>query len=222
MLTFKIIVLGDAAVGKTCLMNNYLGKAFIDHDPPTIGVEFGARTEEMTQIIKPELMKQYNDLLESKRYNPETEVRVHIWNSSGQERFHSIVTGYYRNTNGVVFVCDLTRKSTMNHLEFWIEDYKKMTGKKIKDIGCIIVGTKADLVNEREVYEEDMRKIAQKHNIPFFIVSNKDDHDKITRIFNNITNQMLEHWIEDPPTNEIELQHLLIENTSSKGCCVLL
>jgi len=225
MLIFKVLVLGDAAAGKTCLMNNYLGRPFIDHEPPTIGVEFGSRGEEMTDIIRPELLNNYRETFENKRYSVQTGLKMHIWNSSGQERFHSIVASYYRNGKGVIFVCDLTRKETFNHLEYWIEDFKKHTTKKLDQIGAVIVGTKSDLDDQREVYEEDLRKIAEKHHLPFFTVSSKKDKDKIRRLFHNLANQMLEKYIEDPPLeDDFALQKIRVERPEPHGkwCCGLL
>ena len=63
MIVFKVIILGDAGSGKTCLMNNYLGKPFNEHDPPTIGVEFGSKIVTASEILKPESLDKYRKLI---------------------------------------------------------------------------------------------------------------------------------------------------------------
>lgn len=226
MLIFKVLVLGDAAAGKTCLMNNYLGKPFIDHETPTIGVEFGSQAEELTEIIRPELLKKYREAFENKQYPIQTGVKMHIWNSSGQERFRSIVKSYYRNAKGVIFVCDLTRKITFNHLEYWIEDFDKHATKSLSEMGAVIVGTKSDLGSQREIYDEDLRQLAEKHHLPFFTVSSKKDKEKIRRLFHNLANQMLEKYVQDPPPeDEFSLHKIQIEKRQrvdhNKWCCWL-
>tara|TARA_R100001163_G_C5052464_1_gene189115 strand:+ start:272 stop:970 length:699 start_codon:yes stop_codon:yes gene_type:complete len=231
VLIFKVIILGDPAVGKSCLMNNYLDKGFHDGDPPTIGVEFGSRTEDMMTMIRPEVLRIYREKFENKQYKIDSELKLHIWNSSGQERFHSIVTNYYRNTHGAIFVFDLTRRSTLENLKKWIEDYEKYGTKSLSEVGALLVGCKTDLEDLREVYDEDIRKIAEKYHLPYFTVSSKYDSDKITRVFHNIGNQMMEKFMDNPPRSALDLINLRVEredykfidyNYNKKWCCNLL
>lgn len=224
MLLFKVIILGDAAVGKTSMMNNYLGNPFTENDPPTIGVEFASKTSDMTQIIREELLKRYRETFESKhgRQNIYNHVKLQIWNSSGQERFRSIVNSYYRNTRGVILVCDLTRKQTLENLKYWINDYNRYGSYTLDQVGAIIVGTKSDLMDHREVYDSDLRELAEQYNLPFFTISSKLDRDKVDRCFNNIINQMLEKYIDNPPEDIHSILKLERSSPSSKSCCLVL
>lgn len=205
----------------------------MDNDPPTIGVEFGSKTSDLTKIIRQELLDRYRETFESKhgRRNLPNHVKLQIWNSSGQERFRSIVNSYYRNTRGVILVCDLTRKQTLIHLKNWINDYNRYGSFTLNQVGGIIVGTKSDLTELREVKDSDLRELAEQYNLPFFTVSSKTDRDKIERCFNNIINQMLEKYIENPP-DEFDVHSILKLQTppsrqkpsssSLTGCCQVL
>lgn len=97
---FKYIIIGDTGVGKSCLLLQFTDKRFRhDHDL-TIGVEFGARTVE----------------IEGKQ------IKLHIWDTAGQESFRSITRSYYRGAAGALLVYDITRRETFNHLTRWLEE----------------------------------------------------------------------------------------------------
>lgn len=225
MIVFKVIILGDAGSGKTCLMNNYLGNQFVEHDPPTIGVEFGSRIQDATKFLDSDLIKEYLELSEGIRGEPVNELnaKVQLWGTSGQERFHSIVKSYYRNVNGCLFVCDLTRRRTFEHLKYWLEDFQNNSNIPLSEIGAAIIGNKTDLKNHFEVYEHDLEELAQEYNLPFFLVSSKNDKDKIENIFNKLTNQMFKKFLADPDTHFTDLHALKLQKNNNnklyKQCC---
>lgn len=212
MIIFKVIVIGDSSVGKTCLMNNYIGKCFNSNEHPTIGVEFDTHVEDMNAMILSELMEKYRRKFESNKFAVETTMKLHIWNTSGQERFHSIVKCYYRNIHGIIFCCDLTNRSTLEHIEFWMNDYLKNGNKSLNDISIVLVATKSDLVNERQISDEDLHNIATKYQMPYFVVSNKQDHEKIVRLFHVLSNLILDKFIvNNDSIKEEELERIRIE-----------
>lgn len=228
MILFKVIILGDAATGKTSLMNNFLGEPFRDTDCPTIGVEFGSHSDGLKDIMKDELLEKFKKYI---KQNPElpltinTPCKLQIWNSSGQERFHSIITSYYRNVQGVIFVCDLTRINTLEHLTYWINDYERNGTKTLKEVGACIVANKSDLTDYTEIYESDLQTLAERYQIPYFIVSSKLDRDKIKLVFNNLMNQMFEKYmsrpadISDPTLINLRLNQPPNQSSYLKRCC---
>lgn len=211
MIIFKVIVIGDSGVGKSSLMNNYIGKCFNENNESTIGVEFESCDEDMNNMIIPELLEKYRKKFETNNYAVETKMKLHIWNTSGQERFRSLVTCYYRNIHGIIFCCDLTKKSTLDNIEYWINDYKKYSNKTLDEINIVIVATKSDLVDDRQITDHDLYQISNKYQIPYFVVSTKKDHEKIIAIFKNLSNFILEKYINNTQHNQSDIDKFRIE-----------
>jgi small GTP-binding protein len=97
-------------------------------------------------------------------------VKVKIWDTAGQEQYKSLTRNFYRNSNGVVIVYDVTSRKTFNTVKDWISSINDAADKDIK---IILVGNKIDL--PREVTNEEGRNMAQKFNIKFFETSAKDN-----------------------------------------------
>ena len=95
---FKIMMVGDAGVGKSCLLNRYTNNIFNPEYSSTIGLDFSHRTIEGS--------------------GGKT-VRLQIWDTAGQERFRTITSSYYRGSHGILLVFDVTEKRTFDHLEYW-------------------------------------------------------------------------------------------------------
>lgn len=145
----KVITLGPTHAGKSCLILKATNKDFIcpTDQPPTIGVDF--------KILH---------LVDSAK----TQVRMHIWDTAGQERFRQINRMYYREASAVLFVFDLTQSSSLHALdEFW-SDFKDFGAK---DVFCILVGTKSDLSQAREVTETAASAWAQSRSMPYMETS---------------------------------------------------
>ena len=102
----KIGVIGDCSVGKTSIINTYINDSQIVD--VTLGVDF-------KYIIK---------TIEN------TEFKLHIWDTSGQEKFKSIVSSYYRDLDVVLFVFDSTDIGTYNSIKYWLQDFEKFNKKK--------------------------------------------------------------------------------------------
>jgi Ras-related protein Rab-1A len=212
MLLFKLIILGDAGVGKTALMNNYLSNGFQENEPSTIGVEFGSKTTRVDEVVSAELLNRY----ERERSNhlvgvPEQyadQLKMQIWGCSGQERFHSIVKSYYRNVKGVLFVCDLTNRATFNNLRFWIKDFEENATDELKDVGKVIVANKTDLVDKVMVTEDELSELSKELGIPYFLVSSKKDRAKVDEIFNAVANQVFEHYLSGPNNDVTRMQYI--------------
>jgi len=238
MILFKIIILGDSSVGKTCLMNNYLGIPFHDASPSTIGVEFGSQSLKLDQVIKPALQSRFQQIQQEREKSPysyssmiwgsngnggsdkeEPRIKAQIWNSSGQERFHSIVTSYYRNCRGIIYVCDMTRLATLNNLDYWYKDYLRYSNLPTNETYAVIVATKSDLDHQLMITEDDLETFSKEHgDIPYFIVSSKKGNDDIIEVFTDMMNGMFQNYLDFPP----EVQDTITvqkPDKKSNGCC---
>ncbi|KAL3091373.1 hypothetical protein niasHS_007166 [Heterodera schachtii] len=121
---FKVIIIGDAGVGKTCLSYRFCNGRFPGPTEATIGVDF----RERSLLIDDEL------------------IRVQLWDTAGQERYRqSIVAHYYRNVNAVVFVYDVFDPKSFRSLPAWIDECRKHALTASDDTPHILIGNKCDL-----------------------------------------------------------------------------
>ncbi|GAB1601674.1 putative Ras-related protein Rab-33 [Argonauta hians] len=149
---FKIIVIGETNVGKTCLTYRFCSGKFPDKTEATIGVDF----REKMILVENE------------------QIKLQLWDTAGQERFRkSMVQHYYRNVHAVVFVYDVTKISSFENMPNWIEECDRHNLNK--DIPRILVGNKCDMNDRIAVNTNAAQKFADSHNMPLFETSAKDD-----------------------------------------------
>merc|ERR1712063_194503 len=145
---FKYIIVGDTAVGKSCLLLQFTDKRFQPVHDLTIGVEFGSRTINID----------------------DNQIKLQIWDTAGQEKFRSITRSYYRGAAGALLVYDITRRDTFQHLQSWLEDCRRYSNK---DIVIMLIGNKSDLANKRAVSKEEGEAFAREHGLVFMETSAK-------------------------------------------------
>ena len=150
----KVILLGDASVGKTSLLNKYIKNEFSLNYKTTIGADF------LTKQLQRE-----NSL-----------VNLQIWDTAGSERFHSIGTGFYRNCEACVLVFDLTNADSFKNVEEWRKIFLKNLNPPEEDkFPFVLFANKNDMTSDIKVTEEDIKMYCLGHNnMPYFFVSAKD------------------------------------------------
>ena len=130
---FKVVLLGDPAVGKTSLIFRYVEDRFEDNYLSTLGFDLSMKT------VK----------------NPKGEYILSLWDIAGNEQFDSLRSSYLDGANGAVLVYDATRLETFNNIFYWYEICTEIAGY----IPIVLVGNKMDLVDEIEVDREKVRKL---------------------------------------------------------------
>ncbi|VDP24140.1 unnamed protein product [Schistosoma margrebowiei] len=145
---FKYIIIGDTAVGKSCLLLQFTDQRFQPVYDLTIGVEFGAR---MVNI-------------------GDKQIKLQVWDTAGQESFRSITRSYYRGAAGALLVYDVTRRDTFNHLASWLQDARQHASPNMV---ITLVGNKCDLDARREVKQEEAEAFARENNLLFLETSAK-------------------------------------------------
>jgi len=158
---FKIIVLGDSGVGKTCLTFRFCSGRFPGKTEVTIGVDFREKCVDV---------------------EGET-IKLQLWDTAGQERFRkSMVQHYYRAVNAVVFVYDVTSVSSFESLGTWIKECEKYN--LTKAVPRILVGNKLDC-DEQRVPTHQAQRFADLHSMPLFETSALSDSmmDHVEAIF---------------------------------------
>ncbi|XP_041951502.1 ras-related protein Rab-33B-like [Alosa sapidissima] len=171
---FKIVVIGDSGVGKTCLAYRFCAGKFPDKTEATIGVDFRER------ILDIEGEK----------------IKVQLWDTAGQERFRkSMVQQYYRSVHAVVLVFDVSNPASFRSLPLWLEECRRNAlGQQVPRI---LVGNKCDLVQGCSVWggvtSEQVRRFAEANGMPFYQTSAKGPEgqgDHVSAIFVSLAHSL--------------------------------
>ena len=117
-------------------------------------------------------------------------MQLQLWDSAGQERFrHSMVPHYYRNVHAVIFVYDVTRMSSFENIEKWVEEFRCNAITNSQKVPQLIIGNKCDLHGDRQVSETDIKILANNYGIPFWETSAKSELeiDTVETIFQSLS-----------------------------------
>ncbi len=163
---FKVIVVGDAAVGKTSLMFRFVHGSFQRDYKMTIGVNFATKMVTL---------------------DGGTKVKLSIWDTAGQERFHFLLPSYYDGSSGGLVVFDVTRRESFTNLAKWVEQVRGKTG----NIPLLIIGNKADLEDLRAVTQEEAKQFAQQNGVVYTETSAKTG-ENVNDVFAALTQFMTE------------------------------
>jgi len=150
-ITYKIILIGDSAVGKTCIFKKITSGVFNEKSISTIGMD--RRTLNFT--IK---SSEGGDL----------DIEVQLWDTAGQERFRSITNTYYKSSQGLLLIYDITKRDTFSSVENWINNVKESLGVEDKYL-IVLIGNKVDLAEAnpetREVNLDEAEEICKKEGV---------------------------------------------------------
>lgn len=166
---FKIIVIGDSNVGKTCLTFRFCEGKFPEKTEATIGVDFREKNLAIGSDV----------------------IKLQIWDTAGQERFRkSMVQHYYRNVHAVVFMYDVTKMSSFESLPSWIEECDAYNLSK--EIPRILVGNKCDVKEKVAVSTGTAQRFADVYQMPLFETSAKDsaESDHVESIFMTLAHKL--------------------------------
>ncbi|KAM4619524.1 ras-related protein Rab-8B-like isoform 2-T2 [Polymixia lowei] len=145
---FKLLLIGDSGVGKTCLLFRFSEDAFNTTFISTIGIDFKIRTIE----------------LNGKR------VKLQIWDTAGQERFRTITTAYYRGAMGIMLVYDICNEKSFENIKNWIRNIEEHASS---DVEKMILGNKCDMTDRRQVSKDRGEKLAIDYGVKFLETSAK-------------------------------------------------
>ncbi len=164
-ITNKIVLIGDARVGKTSLVRRFVTNMF----DPSYKITLG------TTIMKKELEYLTNNVI------------LAIWDIGGQEVFRQIRSKYFFGSKGALAICDASNLESYNNLSSWVESFRKEVGDK----PIIFLANKCDLKN-LEVTEEHMKKIVETYKNTEFMFTSAKDGTNTEKAFTNLTRLMVE------------------------------
>jgi len=193
---FKLVVIGDTGVGKSCILLRFADDTFTENYISTIGVDFRFRTVKMAKKT----------------------VKLQIWDTAGQERFRTITSAYYRGADGIIMVYDVTSEDSFNHINDWFTEVNRYTTESTRKL---LVGNKIDKANKM-VPSEKARALADSMGIPFLETS-AIDSTNVEQAFMQITKDLIEKRLaEDSPPIKSETLRVSTEDRkriSMSSCC---
>ncbi|CAN8267119.1 unnamed protein product [Cochlearia groenlandica] len=161
---FKIVLIGDSAVGKSNLLARFARDEFYPNSKSTIGVEF--QTQKMDINGK--------------------EIKAQIWDTAGQERFRAVTSAYYRGAVGALLVYDISRKQTFHSIGRWLNELHTHSDMNVV---TILVGNKSDLKDIREVSTAEGKVLAEAQGL-FFMETSALDSSNVAAAFENVVKEI--------------------------------
>jgi len=194
---FKLLLIGDSGVGKSCLLLRFADDTYTESYISTIGVDFKIRTIE----------------LDGKT------IKLQIWDTAGQERFRTITSSYYRGAHGIIVVYDVTDNESFNNVKQWLHEIDRYA---CENVNKLLVGNKSDLTAKRVVSTEQGKEFADSLGIAFLETSAKTAQN-VEQAFLTMASQIKARMKTQPQQNSgmpkggVSLHGRKVDD--KKGCC---
>ncbi|RUS91512.1 hypothetical protein EGW08_000733 [Elysia chlorotica] len=169
---FKIVLIGDAGVGKTCVVQRFKSGTYTEKHGSTIGVDFTMKTLNIDGKL----------------------VKLQIWDTAGQERFRTITQSYYRSANGVIIAYDISKRGTFMAIPRWLEDVKRYAGTNVVQL---LVGNKCDLDDLREVSTEEAKNLAHSQSFIGAVETSAKENTNVDDTFLKMAKELKRRFGDD-------------------------
>eukprot|EP01098_Paradermamoeba_levis_P000023 TRINITY_DN1003_c0_g2_i1.p1 TRINITY_DN1003_c0_g2~~TRINITY_DN1003_c0_g2_i1.p1 ORF type:complete len:211 (+),score=55.75 TRINITY_DN1003_c0_g2_i1:167-799(+) len=195
---FKLVLLGESAVGKSSLVLRFVKGQFLEYQESTIGAAF------LTQTV----------VLEDT-----STVKFEIWDTAGQERYHSLAPMYYRGAQAAIVVYDITSYSSFNRAKTWVKELQRQGNPNIV---IALAGNKLDLAAKREVQTEEAQAYADENGSLLMETSAKTDTN-VKALFVAIAKKLPKNPTQPPTTrltiSPIDDSRKPPQPAAGGGCC---
>ena len=162
---FKILVIGNAGVGKTNILMRYIDDSFDMSYMSTIGVDFKIKTVKVDDVV----------------------VKLQIWDTAGQERFRTITSSYYRGAHAVLIVFDVCDTTSFTNLNYWMTSIQNQNGMNLTRL---LIGNKTDLIDNRVISYTQASELADHYDIPYIETSAKNNNN-IEKVFVDLAKTLI-------------------------------
>ena len=170
-LVYKILLLGDSEVGKSCFLMRYSDNIFVENYITTIGLDYKLK---YVQLDSGETIK------------------VQLWDTAGQDRYRTIAKNYYKGSHGILLLYDITKENSFENIREWVQNIREEVYEKAI---IFLIGNKIDKKNERKITTEQGQKLAAEYNLPFFEASAKSG-ENVEEIFKNLYKKISEVYVD--------------------------
>ena len=195
----KVLLLGDAGVGKTCVLQRFADGTFVSSTRATVGMDLKRTTIDLDGTGE--------------------KVTLQIWDTAGQERFRTITSSYYRGAHGIIVVYDTTDSETFEHVKTWLHEIDRYASENVNKL---LVGNKSDLTSKRQVETESAKEFAESVNIPFLETSAKNATN-VEDAFMTMAGEIKKRMATAPAMEQGNKSKITVsgktESVKSGGCC---
>eukprot|EP00927_Polykrikos_kofoidii_P056722 TRINITY_DN50800_c0_g1_i1.p2 TRINITY_DN50800_c0_g1~~TRINITY_DN50800_c0_g1_i1.p2 ORF type:complete len:216 (+),score=39.34 TRINITY_DN50800_c0_g1_i1:156-803(+) len=175
----KVVLVGDATVGKTHVLSRYIKGTVPNQVAATIGVEFAMRNVDLPGGVGT--------------------IKAQIWDTAGQERYRAITSAHYRKAAGALLVYDITKKATFENCSRWLQELRTGAGQ---DVTVVLVGNKVDLPEAnpsvRQIAFDDANEFAKGEGLIFYEASALTGYN-VTRAFESLFLEIHNRRKDQPP-----------------------
>ncbi|XP_046836857.1 ras-related protein Rab-37-like isoform X2 [Vespa crabro] len=190
---FKVMLLGDSGVGKTCLLTRFRDGRFLSGNYiTTVGIDF------RNKIVTVD----------------ETRVKLQIWDTAGQERFRSVTHAYYRDAHALLLLYDVTNKTSFDNIRAWLSEIREHANE---DVVIMLLGNKSDCGQERMVKTEDGERLAQEYKVPFMETSAKTGLN-VELAFLAVARELKARKSSDPDDTKFNVQDYVRQQSKRSSC----
>jgi len=193
---FKLLIVGESGVGKTCLLLQFTEGYITTNHLTTIGIDFKIK------IVN----------LEDKQ------IKLQIWDTAGQERFRTITKTYYRGAHGIILTYDVTDENSFKNIRNWV---KQIEQNAQSNVCKVLVGNKCDREDRKISYDEGA-KLASEFNMQFFETSAKSNYnvnETFTFLSKDILNSTMKETSSNPNTVNVIKNGREDKKDKKKKCC---
>eukprot|EP00298_Acanthocystis_sp_HF-20_P026827 c4659_g1_i1.p1 GENE.c4659_g1_i1~~c4659_g1_i1.p1 ORF type:complete len:218 (+),score=54.31 c4659_g1_i1:1-654(+) len=191
---FKLLLIGDSGVGKSCLLLRFADDTYTESYISTIGVDFKIRTIEIDGKT----------------------VKLQIWDTAGQERFRTITSSYYRGAHGIIVVYDVTDLESFNNVKNWLHEIERYA---VEGVNKLLVGNKCDLVSKKQVETGLAKEFADSMSISFLETSAKTAQN-VENAFITMAKDIKERLSHQTEQNQkMNINVGRAEPVANKTCC---
>mmetsp|Transcript_24501 Transcript_24501/g.56453 ORF Transcript_24501/g.56453 Transcript_24501/m.56453 type:complete len:204 (-) Transcript_24501:271-882(-) len=190
---FKVLLIGDSAVGKSSLLLRFADDVYSASYIATIGVDFKIKTVEVDSRI----------------------IKLQLWDTAGQERFRTITQSYYRGSHGIIVVFDVADRTTFDNVKHWLEEVAKYAAPHAVRL---LVGNKSDLGSKREVTSVEASEFAHEKGMTYIETSAKASLN-VEAAFNKLCEEMVRSKPTPRPTPPSLPSLHPLRSTTQPNCC---
>ncbi|XP_059142791.1 ras-related protein Rab-43-like [Physella acuta] len=197
---FKIVLIGDAGVGKTCVVQRFKSGTYTEKHGSTIGVDFTMKTLNIDGKL----------------------VKLQIWDTAGQERFRTITQSYYRSANGVIIAYDISKRTTFEAIPRWLDDVKRYAGSNVVQL---LVGNKCDLDSLREVSAAEAKALAHSQSFIGAVETSAKENTNVDDTFLKMAKELKRRFGDDANMDPGQHSNINLNSRSLLGgkawlpCC---
>lgn len=174
---FKVLLVGDASVGKTCLVRRFTDNRYSGNYKCTLGVDMRERTLEVSGC----------------------QVMLHIWDTAGEERYRSMMSSYYRRVKGIILVYDTTQRRSYNHVDYWLGEINKYGASDVK---VLLVGSKCDACDQRQVPHDTAATYAERKGL-IYVEASAMTGFNVERLFSKLAVCLYDHQMQPPDRADV-------------------